>query len=206
MKLKNNTKPQREPIKGGTYYGVCVHAIDIGEQKDSFKGEYTSKFLWTFQLYRLENFQMVPVMYEDGGVSKPYDLSITMNNSQHPNSNVAKHLKSWMDDDVTVDEDFMKNFDTNDVVGKTAMLKVKLKENGYNDITMINPIPDGFPVPVPSLPLIRFDMEPWDQTAFDSLPEWAKRRIKKSTQYQKEHVPVTDVMINQEPPAGGVPF
>ena len=108
--------------------------------------------------------------------------------------------------DTPLYQDFMKNFDTNDVVGKTAMLKVKLKENGYNDITMINPIPDGFPVPVPSLPLIRFDMEPWDQTAFDSLPEWAKRRIKKSTQYQKEHVPVTDVTINQEPPAGGVPF
>lgn len=206
MKLKNNSKPQREPVKGGTYYGVCVHAIDIGEQKDAFgkNGDYVSKFLWTFQLFRLENFQMVPVMYEENGISKPYDLSVTMNNTRHMNSNVAKHLKSWLDEE-NVDEAYMEAFDTNDVVGKTAMLKVKLKENGYNDITLINPMPDGFPAPVASIPLIRFDMDPWDQSAFEALPEWAQNRIKKSTQYQKMYAPVKDVAIKQDS-KGGAPF
>ena len=208
MKLKNNSKPPREPIKGGTYYGVCVHAIDIGEQKASFKGGYSAKFLWTFELFRLENFKMVPVMYEEDGVMKPFDLSITMNNSNHMNSNVAKHLSSWLDDE-TVDEDFMEKFDTNDVVGHCAMLKVVLKENGYNDIKTINALPEGFPVPEHGMELIRFDMDPWDQEAFDELPDWAKRRIQKSVQYQKQHAKVQEVSIEKARTAskeGGAPF
>lgn len=207
MKLRNNSKPPRPPIKTGTYYGVCVHAIDIGEQKDNFKnGDYQAKFLWTFELCRLENFKMVPVMYEEDGISKPYDISITLNNSQHANSNVAKHLKTWFDEE-NVDEDFLKTFDTNDAVGRTAMLKVKLKDNGYNDIITINPLPEGFPEPVASLPFIRFDMDPWDQDAFDALPQWAQNRIKKSTQYQKAHVPQTDVAVQaQSAASGGAPF
>lgn len=213
MKLKNNSKPPRTPVKGGTYYGVCVYSIDIGEQRDTFKGkgDYASKFVWTFQLFRMENFSMVPVMYDEDGISKPFDISVTLNSSQHPNSNVAKHLESWLDDE-TVNEDFLKAFDTNEVVGMAAMLNVKLKENGYNDITQINALPEGFPIPEPSLPLIRFDMDPWDQKAFDSLPNWAQNRIKKSTQYQKEHAPLTDVTMNsdttaaQQNPAGVAPF
>lgn len=208
MKLKNNSKPPRTPIKGGTYYGVCVHAIDIGEQKDTFKpnGGYAAKFVWTFELCRLENFKMVPVMYEEDGISKPYDISVTLNSSQHLNSNVAKHLQSWLDEE-TIDEEYMKNFDTNQVVGMTAMLKVKLKDNGYNDITAINPLPEGFPEPVASLPLIRFDMEPWDESAFEGLPSWAQSRIKKSMQYQKLYAPVKDVAINQtQQTKGGAPF
>jgi len=207
MKLKNNSKPPRPPIKTGTYYGVCVHAIDIGEQKDNFKnGEYQAKFLWTFELSRLDNFKMVPVMYEEDGISKPYDLSMTLNNTRHINGNVAKHLKTWFDE-LDIDEAFMESFDTNDVVGKTAMIKVKLKDNGYNDIITINPLPEGFPEPVASLPLIRFDMDPWDQAAFDALPQWAQNRIKKSTQYQKEHVPQTDVTVQpQKAATGGAPF
>ena len=207
MKLKDNSKPPRPTIKTGTYYGVCVHAIDIGEQKDSFKnGGYQAKFLWTFELSRLENFKMVPVMYEEDGISKPYDLSTTMNNTRHINGNVAKHLSSWFDE-LNIDDDFMKSFDTNDVVGKVAMLKVKLKDNGYNEIVKIDPLPEGFPEPVASLPLIRFDMDPWDQAAFDALPHWAQNKIKKSTQYQKEHVPQSDVSVQAQPAAtGGAPF
>lgn len=207
MKLKDNSKPPRPTIKTGTYYGVCVHSIDIGEQKDSFKnGGYQAKFLWTFELSRLENFKMVPVMYEEDGISKPYDLSTTMNNTRHINGNVAKHLISWFDE-LNIDDDFMKSFDTNDVVGKVAMLKVKLKDNGYNEIVKIDPLPEGFPEPVASLPLIRFDMDPWDQAAFDALPQWAQNKIKKSTQYQKEHVPQTDVTVQpQQAATGCAPF
>lgn len=208
MKLKDNSKPPRESIKGGTYYGVCVHAIDIGEQKDGFKDGYVSKFLWTFELFRLENFQMVPVMYEENGVMKPYDLSITMNSTRDMRSNAAKHLSTWLDEE-TVDKEFMERFDTNDMVGKCAMLKVVLKENGYNDIKAINALPEGFPVPQHGMELIRFDMDPWDQEAFEALPDWAKRRIQKSAQYQKRHVKVQEVSIDKARTAekeGRAPF
>ena len=47
--------------------------------------------------------------------------------------------------------------------------------------------------------LIRFDMEPWSQEAFDKLPEWAQNRVKDSTQWQKQHAPETVVDVQQQP-------
>ena len=43
--------------------------------------------------------------------------------------------------------------------------------------------------------------------AFDKLPQWTQDQIKKSTQYQKEHVPQSDVSVQAQPAAtGGAPF
>lgn len=199
MKLRNNKKPQRPPIKSGTYYGICVHSIDIGDQKDTFSqnGDYKQQFMWVFEIFRLENFKIVPVTYLDEGIEKPYDLALTMNSSQNLNSNVAKHLKSWMEG-VKIDEDFMRTFDTDNVVGFPAELKVVLKDNGYNDISAIYPLPEGFVLPEHKLPLIKFNTEPWIQSAFESLPRQFQARIVKSTQYQKEHAPDTKVEVKQE--------
>ena len=43
--------------------------------------------------------------------------------------------------------------------------------------------------PSPQSPLLSFDIDIWDAETFQALPEWIQNRIKKSTQYQKLHVP-----------------
>ena len=107
-------------------------------------------------------------------------------------------VDAWNGYEMT-EEDATK-FDTNDLVGRPALLNVILKENGYNDIQSVTQIPEGLPIPtpVPNLPLIRFDLDPFDQAAFDALPEWAQNRIKKSTEWQKEHPP-TDTLTAVPP-------
>lgn len=50
-------------------------------------------------------------------------------------------------------------------------------------------------------------MDNWDDKAFEDLPAWVQEKIKKSSQYQKEHVPQTDVMVQPvtaAQPAGNV--
>ena len=42
-------------------------------------------------------------------------------------------------------------------------------------------------------------MEKWDDDVFGKLPEWGQEKIKKSTQYQKNHAPETSVEV--KPPA-----
>ena len=61
-------------------------------------------------------------------------------------------------------------------------------------------MPTGLPisVPEPMSPLIRFNMDPWDQAAFDKLPEWAQEKVKKSTEWQKEHAPVANVAVQAQ--------
>ena len=73
-----------------------------------------------------------------------------------------------------------------------------LNETGeYSNIDGIAPLPAGLPieVPAPLSKLIRFDTDDWNQAVFDTLPDWAKERIKKSTQYQKEHLPAETVAV-----------
>ena len=67
-----------------------------------------------------------------------------------------------------------------------------LNESGeYANIDTIMQLPRGMAAPSPASALIRYDMEPWDDAAFAALPDWAQEMIKKSTQYQKLHVPGT---------------
>ena len=57
------------------------------------------------------------------------------------------------------------------------------------------PIPKGFPAPTTDTKHIRWDMEQWNDEIFKELPEWIQEKIKKSSQYQKDHAPNTTVEV-----------
>ena len=93
-----------------------------------------------------------------------------------------------------------------------------LNETGeYSNVENLMPIPRGMPAPSSTTAFFTWDMDHWDDAAFEKLPQWTQDQIKKSTQYQKEHVPQTDVAVKPEiatsaaPPrndikTGGAPF
>ena len=187
MKLKSGGGPTRPPLKGGTYVAVCVYSIQLGEHLHKFSDK--SNYQHDVSI----GFELIGFTYEDNGVQKPYDLSKTYNASIHPNSALRKMVNAWNGYEMT-EEDAAK-FDTNDLVGRPALLNVILKENGYNDIQSVTQIPEGLPIPtpVPNMPLIRFDLEPFDQTAFDALPEWAQNKIKNSVEWGKKLAPAETI-------------
>ena len=135
---------------------------------------------------------MQGITVEIDGKQEPRTLGRTFNIAKSKNAALRKFVGAWEAKEYT-DEEFLE-LDTNDLVGKPAMLNVVLNESGeYSNIESIMQIPAGFPLPQATLPLIRFDMEPWDQAAFDKLPEWAQERIKKSTEWQKNHAPTDTI-------------
>ena len=104
-------------------------------------------------------------------------------------------MQSWLGKTFTDDE--FRELDTNDLVGTPAQLSVVLNESGeYANIDTIMQLPRGMAAPSPASALIRYDMEPWDDAAFAALPDWAQEMIKKSTQYQKLHVPTNPVDVD----------
>lgn len=194
MKIKTGVKPSLPPVPGGTYLAVCVYSIAIGEQLCEFKEKGKS-----YNNQVMLGFELQGITVEIDGKQEPRTLGRTFNIAKSKNGALRKFVGAWEAKEFT-DEEFLE-LDTNDLVGKPAMLNVVLNESGeYSNIESIMQVPAGFPVPQPSLPLIRFDMEPWDQAAFDKLPEWAQERIKKSTQWQKEHAP-TDTVADTITPA-----
>lgn len=187
MKVKTGVKPSLPPVPGGTYLAVCVYSIDIGEQLCEFKDKGKS-----YNNQVLLGFELQGVTVEIDGKQEARTLSRTFNIAKSKNAALRKFVGAWEAKEYT-DEEFLE-LDTNDLVGKPAMLNVVLNESGeYSNIESIMQIPMGFPVPQPTLPLIRFDMDPWNQAAFEQLPEWAQERIRKSTQWQKEHTPTDTI-------------
>ena len=81
----------------------------------------------------------------------------------------------------------------------TCFLQVIVEEKdsgSYNRITSVIALPAGMDAPKTETPLIAFDIDAWDDEVFNSLPGWIQERIKKSTQYQKLHVPTDPVDVD----------
>lgn len=198
MKIRDNVKPTLPPLPGGSYLGILVYSIGIGEQLCEFENKSKS-----YNNQVLLGFEICGQTIEIDGKAEPRVLSKTFNVSKSKKASLRKFFNAWSARELS-DDEFL-DLDTNEYVGKPAMLTVVLNDTGeYSNIDNIAPIPVGIPIniPQPLSTLIRFDMEPWNQAAFEALPEWAQERIKKSTEYQKEHIPVQDVAIQQ--PVGQV--
>lgn len=202
MKVRDNVKPSLPPIPGGNYLGICVYSIAVGEQLCVFEDKSKN-----YNRQVMLGFEIAGMTVEIDGKQEPRVLSKTFNIAKSKKSSLRKFISAWEAKELS-DDDFL-DVDTNDYVGRSAFLTVVLNESGeYSNIDSISPLPNGIPIAVPNplSPLIRFDMEPWDQKAFEALPEWAQEKIKKSTEYQKEHAPIQNVAIQGATQTAGFQF
>lgn len=188
MKIKDRAKPKEPPVPAGTYRGVLVHVTDIGEQLcKGKKGDY-------YQNQVVFTYELVGKTKEIDGQQKPIDLSRTFGVTRGANSAFRKFVQDWTGKHMTDEE--WDDFDPGTLLSRNAMLSVAHNDTGeYANIsTAMQPF-EGDVYPAPALPLLYFDMDNWDDSVFNQLPEWAQERIKKSTQYQKEHTPETTVEV-----------
>ena len=187
MKIKDRVKPKTPPVPAGTYRGTLVHVIDIGEQLvKGKKGDY-------YQNQVVFTFELVGKTMEIDGEKKPIDLSRTFGFARGANSAFRKFVQDWTGKKMTDDE--WDDFEPVSLLSKEAMLSVVHNDTGeYANISAAMQPFDGDIYPEPTLPLLYFDMDEWDDSAFEKLPKWAQERIKKSTQY-KDHVPDTTIEV-----------
>lgn len=128
------------------------------------------------------------VYLTDRQLSKEFTISSSSK------SNLRKFIESWNSKSYS-DDEFL-DFDLFDQIGKPCQINVVLNETKeYSNVDNIMPIPRGFPAPTTDTKRIRWDMEQWDDAVFAELPEWIQDKIKKSTQYQKDHAPNTVVEV-----------
>lgn len=194
MKIKDRAKPKVPPVEPGVYMAVCIGFIDLGEQYSEKFKSYSSKGMYVWEL--------PGETVEVDGEQKPRQLSKEFTISGSNKSHLRKFIESWNGKSYG-DEEFME-FDLFDQVGKPCQLNVVLNETKeYANVDNLMPIPKGFPAPTTDTKQIRWDMEKWDDTVFGELPEWIQDKIKKSTQYQKDHAPAETVEV--KPQGEGAP-
>ena len=187
MKIKDRAKPKVPPVEPGVYMAVCIGFIDLGEQYSEMFKTYANKGMYVWEL--------PGETIEIDGETKPRQLSKEFTISASNKSNLRKFIESWNGKSYS-DEEFME-FDLFEQIGKACQLNVVLNETKeYANVDNLMPIPRGFPAPTTNTPFVRWDMEKWDDEVFASIPEWIQEKIKKSTQYQKEHAPETEIKVD----------
>ena len=192
MKIKDRAKPKAPPVEPGVYMAVCVGVVDLGEQYSEKFKNYANKvkFVWARPSETIE----IEGKTEERQLSKEFTISTSKKGG------LRAFLESWNSKTYS-DEEFAEQ-DLFDQLGKPCQLQVALNETKeYSNVANLMPLPKGMPAPVSKTAFFTWDMDSWDDAAFAQLPAWTQDQIKKSTQYQKNHAPVTDVTMNAEPAA-----
>ena len=195
MKIKDRAKPKAPPVEPGVYMAVCIGFIDLGEQYSDLFKTHSNKGMYVWE--------RPGETIEIDGEQKPRQLSKEFTISSSNKSNLRKFIESWNGKSYS-DDEFLE-FDLFDQIGKPCQLNVVLSESKeYSNVDNLMPIPKGFPAPTTETKHIRWDMEQWDDAVFAELPEWIQEKIKKSTQYQKDHAPNTVVEVKTAPASAEV--
>ena len=167
LKLKRKKRTTVPPLAGGTYLGICIGIIDLGEQYNQNFKNYADKLMLLFEI----SGETVNVDGED----KPRWLSREYTASLNEKAALYKHLVAWRSRDFTEGE-----LDTDG-------------DNGaYNRIENIAALPKGVPAPTTEQELLAYDIDERDEEVFAKLPEWIQGKIKKSTQFA-ENPPEDDL-------------
>lgn len=189
MKIKDRAKPKTPPVEPGVYMAVCIGFIDLGEQYSEMFKSYSNKGMYIWEL--------PGETIEVDGEQKPRQLSKEFTISVSKKGNLRGFIESWNSKGYT-DDEFME-FDLFEQIGKPCQLNVVLNESKeYSNVDNLMPIPKGFPAPTTDTKYIKWDMDSWNDEVFKELPEWIQEKIKKSTQYQKDHAPDTTVKVETQ--------
>lgn len=194
MKIKDKAKPKTPPVEPGVYMAVCVGVIDLGEQySEKFKNYAPKvKFVWALPSETIE----IDGKAEERQLSKEFTFSISKKGG------LRSFLESW--NSKTYSDDEFAELDVFEQLGKPCQLQVVLNDSGeYSNVANLMPLPKGMPAPTSKTAFIAWDMDAWDDAAFEKLPAWTQDQIKKSTQYQKEHAPTDAIQASDQPTVVG---
>ena len=212
MKLGSRAKPAIPPVEPGTYFAVCIGAVDLGEQETTYNGK--TRYVNQIQLI----FELPDELIEVDGEMQPRWLSRRFSVALSSKAKLRQFVETWYGKKFS--DDSIKEFETDDLLGKPAMLSVVLSEDGqYANIASAAALPKGVPTPKAKSEYLSFDVEAWDDGRFAKLPEYLQELIQKSTQYKSAHIPVEEVSVEAATaaasqaaeaeggnPGGGVPF
>ena len=192
LKVKDRAKPKLPPVESGVYIAICVGVLDLGEQySEKFKNYRNEvQFIW----------ELCGETVEVDGEQKPRQLSRTFSVAASKKSNLRGFISGW--NGVQYSDDQFSDLDLFTQVGKACQLNVVLNDTGeYANVDSAIPLPKGMPAPVTDTAPILWNMDEWDDKAFEALPDWVQEKIKKSTQYQQMHAPTDAVDFPTDSPA-----
>jgi len=189
-----NVSKQRELTPAGNYVARCYQMIELGTAEENFMGEtkimQKVRIGWEFptelKVFNPEKGEQ-PIV-----ISKEYTLSM------HEKASLRKDLESWRGKAFSEKE--ANCFDITKLIGAACMINLIHKPSEkdpsklYERISSITPTPKGLSCPKQINPTFVISFDEFDESKFNTLPDFIKDRIKISNEYKKmiapEHIEV----------------
>lgn len=178
MGLIASDKGGREPAPAGTHLAVCFGLIDLGTQTEAFQGKTkVAPKIWIW-------WELTEEKTPDG---KPVTVGSFFTASLGEKANLRAMLQAWRGRPFTPEE--LKGFQLRDIVGKPCMLTIihePKKSGGIIDkVKSVSGMPKGMARPAIQQQPVVLDLNKFDQTTYDTLPNFLKDMIGKSPEGQK---------------------
>jgi hypothetical protein len=179
MKPPKGKQKERELPKAGPHNAVCISLIDFGTQPGS------AQFPDEKRIINI-GYQLIGQKTSDGKAMCVY-RQFTF--SSHPKSKLMGYVMPWLG----LTEKDLANFDMDDLLGKPALVTVKIAKTAtgqYANIDNISGLPGKTKLKATE-PLVSLYLDPaeFDKDVFDDLPEWMRNKIATSPEYAEATAP-----------------
>ena len=183
-------------VSTGMHPAILYMMVDIGRQKSEYMGQ--TKISREIVLA----WEIKDEFMDDGrplAISKFYKLST------FEKGNLFKDILSWTGERIG------DGYCLSKLLTMPSLLNIVENEHGKPKIASVNPLPKGMSIdPVHNTP-VSFNMPPlgeYDETVFQALPAWLKKKIEASPEYMEIkgiQSPTQGQARRQAKPAGHTP-
>lgn len=180
MPVIENTQSDFQIARAEPQLGVCYATIDCGTQhspNSQFGPKRELMLMW----------ELPDDLTTDG---KPLSINKKYTFSLGEKANLYKDVKSWLGKAPEVP------FDTSTLLGRPCILNVVHNTSGekvYANVGAITPLMKGMTAAKATNELIDFSLHPdhYREATFQKLPEWIRKKIEASPEYQSLGKPRT---------------
>lgn len=206
--VKKLEKTAVPPLAGGTYAGVCIGVVDLGEQ-------YNERFKKVQNTVSL-TFEIAGETVERGNGPEPRWLSREYTKTLGEKANLTRDLQKLLG------EGDLDGFDLRALLGRACLLSVQCRERPdgarFNRVEGLMALPKGMPAPVPASETFLFDMDdPATHAILPALPQFLREKVERSPTWARlragaeemdldeDDAPTEDVASGRDDAIGPIP-
>lgn len=191
-----------KPVPAGQYAAVCYSVVDLGDQYSPTYDKWSQKVRITWELHGENQIGDSTAQLDDGSpmsISREFSLSLAENSKLRP------FLEQWRGKAFTEEE--LAGFDVTKLLGAPCMVSVQheASKDGtkkYANVVSATPLLKSIAKPTQHNPSILFEVDAWDNSLFEKLPEFVRKRIEESRQYkERAGIPATSTADDTPFPA-----
>ena len=173
---KDNGGGDFQQCPAGTHVARCIKLIDLGTQRGEYQGKPTVREQVIVQ------WEIPGEVIDTADGPKPMIVSKFYTNSLGEKANLRADLEMWRGKQFTPAE--LGGFDLEAILGKPCLVTVIHNDTGKARVKGVMALPKGQACPPAINAPSSFWIDPWNDAAFQALPEGFQKIIAQSDEFR----------------------